>query len=178
MKTTGYSRISKDLIIKEVEKELKAQPIFFLTQHAKVSATSLDKLRAKLRKTNSRYLVVKNRLGQKALERAGMQTLADQFTGACGLTFSAGDPVASTKALVEFAKENEAFKIQAGYMNGKVVSLDQIKTLASLPSREILLARVAGGIQAPLAGIVNVLAGNLRKLVTALDAVAKKKGNS
>ena len=178
MKTTGLSRVSKDLIIKQVEKELKNQPIFFVTQHATVSATSLDKLRANLRKSNAKYLVVKNRLGKKALEKANFKGIAEGFTGACGITFTSGDPVAPCKVLVDFAKANEAFKIQTGYLNGQVVSADQIKALASLPSREVLLARVVGGIQAPISGFVQVLAGTLRKMVTVLDAIAKSKGNS
>ena len=178
MKTSGLSRLSKDLIIKEVEKELKARPVFFVTQHATVSATSLDKLRAKLRQSNARYLVVKSRLGQKAFEKANLKDVADNFKGACGITFTAGDPVAPCKILVDFAKTNEAFKIQTGYLNGQIVSADQIKALASLPSREVLLARVVGGIQAPITGFVQVLSGTLRKMVTVLDAIAKKKGNS
>ena len=178
MKTTGFSRSSKDLIIKEVEGQLKGHPIFFVTQHASVSATSLDKLRAKLRKSNARYLVVKNRLGQKAFEKANLKAFAESFTGACGITLTGGDPVAPCKILVDFAKENETFKIKTGYMNGQIVSADQIKTLANLPSREVLLARVVGGIQAPISGLVQVLAGTLRKMVTVLDAIAKQKGNS
>ena len=178
MKTTGLSRVSKDLIIKEVEKELKAHPIFFVTQHSTISGTSMDKLRAKLRQSKARYIVVKNSLGQKAFEKANMKEIAGNFTGACGITFTSGDPVAPCKVLVDFAKENEAFKIQTGYLNGQIVSVDQIKALASLPSREVLLARVAAGIQAPISGFVQVLAGTLRKMVTVLDAIAKKQGNS
>ena len=175
MKASGLSRVSKDLIIKEVEKELKGHPIFFVTQHAAVSGTSMDKLRAKLRKTNARYLVVKNSLGKKAFEKANLKQFSESFTGACGITFTAGDPVAPCKILVDFAKENEAFKIQTGYLNGQVVSLNDIKALASLPSREVLLARVVGGIQAPISGFVQVLAGTLRKMVTVLDAIAKQR---
>ena len=178
MKASGFSRVSKDLIIKQVEKELKSQPIFFVTQHSTVSATSLDKLRAKLRKSNAKYLVVKNRLGKKAFEKANLKEFADGFTGACGITFTAGDPVAPCKILVDFAKENEAFKIQTGYLNGQIVSVEQIKALANLPSREVLLARVVGGIQAPISGFVQVLSGTLRKMVTVIDAIAKQKGNS
>ena len=178
MKATGLSRTSKDMIIKEVEKELKAHPIFFVTQHGTVSATSMDKLRSKLRQSKARYLVVKSSLGQKAFEKANLKEIAGTFSGACGITFTSGDPVAPCKVLVDFAKENEKFKIQTGYLNGQIVNAEQIKALASLPSREVLLARVAAGIQAPISGFVQVLAGTLRKMVTVLDAIAKQKGNS
>lgn len=175
MKVTGFSRVSKDLIIKEIEKELKKGEPFFVARHDTVPATSLDKLRSKLRGSKTRYLVVKNTLGQKAFERAKLKEVADTIQGACGIAFTSGDPVGPSKVLVEFAKENESFKVQAGYMQGKLMSMDQIKVLASLPSREVLLAKVVGQMQAPISGFVNVLAGTLRKFVNVVDAIQKKK---
>ena len=175
MKVTGFSRVSKDSSISEIEKELKSRPTFFVAQHATLSATALDKLRAKLRSVNSRYMVIKNSLGKKALERAKFQGLSDSFNGSCGIVFSSGEPVSPSKILVQFSKENENFKIQKGFVNGEVIGLDQIKVLASLPSKEVLLAKVVGGIQAPISRFVNVLASTVRKVVTVLDAVAKKK---
>ena len=177
MKTTGFSRVSKESIIAEIEKELKKRATFFVTRHDSVPATKIDKLRALLRASQSRYFVVKNTLGQKAFERAKIKDISQHIQGACGIAFSGGDPVLSSKTLMEFAKQNETFKVQAGYLNGQFVGAEQIKVLAMLPSREVMLARVVGGIQAPIAGFVNVLAGTLRKVVTALDAIAKKKSN-
>jgi large subunit ribosomal protein L10 len=98
--------------------------------------------------------------------------------GACGIAFSGGDPVLSSKILVDFSKENEGFKIQTGFMNGAMMGVDQIKVLASLPSREVLIAKVVGTIQAPLARFVGVLSGTVKRVVTVLDAIAKKKGTS
>ena len=178
MKETGFSRVSKELIIKEVEKELKNRETFFIARHDTVPATRIDKLRAKLRASKTRYLVVKNTLGQKAFERAKMKELGAHIQGACGIAFTSGDVALSSKTLMEFAKENENFKVQAGYMGGKIMTADQVKVLASLPSREVLLARVVGQIQAPISGFVNVLAGTLRKFVNVVDAIHKKKSQS
>lgn len=178
MKATGLSRVSKDIIITEIEKELKAKPAFFVAQHGTLSAAALDKLRARLRSTNTRYFVVKNSLGRKALEKADLKPLSEQLNGACGLAFTTGDLAASSKALVDFAKENETFKIQSAYLNGEIVGADQVKVLASLPSKEVLIAKVVGGIQAPISRFVNVLSGTMRKVVTVLDAIAKKKGSA
>ena len=179
MKTTGFSRISKDLIIGEIEREIKSHPIFFVAQHGGVPATSMDKLRVKLRQSHARYLAVKNSLGKKALEKkADVKPLGEFLTGSCGIAFSSGDLVASSKVLVDFAKENENFKIQSAYFNGEIVGVDKVRLLASLPSREVLIAKVVGGVQAPLSRFVGVLSGTIRKLVTALDAVAKKKGSA
>ena len=176
MKTTGFSRISKDLIIREIEKELATRSIFFVVQQGSTPANALDKLRAKLRTSNARYLVVKNSLAKKALEKTKLEKFSSALEGCCGLAFSSGDPVLSSKILTDFAKENEGFKIQTGFMNGEVLAPDKVKALASLPSREVLLARVVGGMQAPISRFVHVLSGALRKVVTALDAIAKKKG--
>lgn len=177
MKKTGFSRVSKDLVIQQMETELKSAPVFFITEHGKVEALSMDKLRAKLRPSKSRYFSFKKSLGKKAFERAKITGFEEHFDGACGITFSGTDPVTPSKILVQFAKENEAFKIQAGYLNGQLISVDKIKALASLPSREVLLGKVLGGMQAPISNFVGVLAGTVRKVVTVLDAIAKKKSN-
>lgn len=178
MKTTGLSRLAKDSIIKSIEKELKSQPIFFITQHDRVPAASMDKLRAKLRGSKARYFSVKNSLGKRALKNAKFDQFGEFLTGSSGLVFTDGDPVQPSKALVEFAKENENFKFVQAYLNGEVVGPDKIKTLASLPSREVLLARVLGGMQTPVTKFVGVLSGTLRKAVNVLDAIAKKKGSA
>lgn len=175
MKTTGYSRVSKDLIIKELDKEIKSRPMIFVAEHGTLSAPALDKLRARLRPTNTRYFVVKNSLGRRALEKANLKPLADAIKGSAGLALSSGDAAASSKALMDFAKENDQFKVQQAVMNGSMLTLDQIKTLASLPSREVLLARALGGMMAPIQNFAGVLSGTLRQIVTVLDAVAKKK---
>ena len=188
MKATGFSRVSKESIISEIEKELPAVSgsasggkkctAFFIATHDGVSASKIDKLRAKLRASQTRYLVVKNTLGQKAFDRAKLKELSQYVRGACGIAFSAGDGAFSSKTLMEFAKENENFKVQAGYLNGQLLGAEQVKFLAMLPSREMMLARVFGTLQAPISGFVSVLAGTLRKVVTGLDAVAKKKSQS
>ncbi len=178
MKATGFSRVSKELIIAELEKEIKNRPTFFIARHDAVAAEKLDKLRAKLRSTQARYFVVKNTLGQKAFERAKLGEFSEYIHGACGIAFTSGDPVLSSKMLMDFAKENDSFKVQAGYLGGRLVGLDQIKVLASLPSREVMLSRVVAGIQAPIAGFVGVLAGTIRKVVTVLDAITKKKAGN
>lgn len=178
MKATGFSRVSKENIISEIEKELKSRPVFFVVQHSTVSATALDGLRAKLRKAGTRYLAAKGSLGRKAFERAKLPEFAESLEGACGFAFSGNDPVAPSKVLSDFAKANEAFKIRSASLNGKRMTADQVKALANLPSREVLLSKVVGGMKTPITKIVQVFAGVPRKLVYALAAIAKKKGES
>ena len=178
MKESGFSRVSKEAVIKEIEKEVKARPAFFVASQGTLAANALDKLRANLRKTNSRYLVVKNSLGRKVFERVKLNDFSAYLqTGTCGIAFVSGDAAVSSKVLMDCAKENEVFKVEAGYLNGQVVTSDQIKALASLPSREVLLAKLFGQIQAPVSRFVGVLSNTLRSAVNVLEAIAKKKGS-
>ena len=135
----------------------------------------MDKLRTKLRATHSRYLAIKQSLGKIALEKSSTKSLSESLKGACGFVFTSGDPAQSSKTLVEFAKENQEFIIEAGCMDGKLLTPEQIKSLASLPSREVLLGRVLGGMQTPITKFVGVLSGTIRKVVTVIDAIGKKK---
>ncbi len=178
MKTTGLSRVSKEIIIRELDKELKNYSTYFVTQQGKTSAFALDGLRTRLRKTKGRYIVVKNSLAKKAFEKNKIEKLPEGLSGTCGIAFSNGDPVAPSKILMEFAKANEGFAVSSAYVSGAYMAPEQVKILATLPSREVLLSRVIGGIQAPISQFVNVLSGTLRKVVLVLDAVAKKKGSA
>ena len=177
MKETGFSRVSKEAVIKEIEKEVKARPTFFITSQGTLPANVLDKLRANLRKVNARYLVIKNSLGRKAFERAKLADFNSYLEkDTSGIAFVGGDPAVSSKLLMDCAKENEVFKVRVGYLNGQVVSSDKIKALASLPSREVLLSRLFGQMQAPISRFAGVLSNTLRSAVNVLDAIAKKKG--
>ena len=178
MRVDGLSRISKDSIIKQIEKEMKKRDAFFVTKHAKVAASSLDKLRAQLRKSGTQYFAVKNSLAKRAFGTGGLEALGKTLEGSCGLVFSGKDAVGSCKILVDFSKTNENFKVAGGYLNGEIITVDQIKVLAALPPREVLIARVVGQMKAPISRLVGVLSGTLRKSVTVLDAVAKKKQNA
>ena len=91
--------------------------------------------------------------------------------------FSAEDPVAPAKILSEFAKDHKALEIKAGILDGAVIGLDEVKALADLPSREVLLAKLIGSMQAPISGLVNVLHGTLRNFVYVVDAVRQKTRN-
>jgi len=178
MKETGLSRTSKNLIIRDIEKKLADKPTFVVAQYGRVPASGIDKLRAKLRKADASFMVVKKSLGSIVLKKAGQKELTEKLEGNCGIAFSGNDPVIFSKILMEFQKENETFKVQAGLVNGQVLGADQIKVLASLPPREELIARAVGCIRAPLSRLMNVLVGTNRKFVTVLDAIAKKKGNA
>jgi large subunit ribosomal protein L10 len=100
----------------------------------------------------------------------------DQYlSGPTALAISFEDPVAPSKVLSKFAKEYKVLEIKAGIVEGDIVDLEGIKSIANLPSREELVAKVVGGLSSPLYGIVNVLNANIRGLAVALNAIAEKK---
>ena len=98
----------------------------------------------------------------------------EELNGPSALAFSE-DQVAPIKILSKFAKDHEFFKIKSGFIDGKVIDSKEVKSLAKLPSREVLIAQALGGLNAPIAGLANVLNGSIRGLVVALNAIAAKK---
>ena len=118
--------------------------------------------------------MVKNTLAQRAIQGSAFECLKDQLSGPLALAISK-DPVAAAKVLAEFTKDNEALRIKVGAMGGKLMTLDQVQALAKLPSREQLLAILAGTLQAPLVKLVRTLNEVPGKFVRTLAAVRDAK---
>ena len=132
-------------------------------------------LRRDLRKAGVEYTVVKNTILSRAAEKCGLEGLAPFLIGTTSLATSK-DPVAAAKILSKYAEKSKgAFSIKAGYVEGKVIDTSGIEALAKLPPKEVLIARVLGGFNAPVFGFVNVLSANIRGLVVAFNAIAEKK---
>ena len=113
------------------------------------------------------------------LKKAKLEDFTDLINGSegsAGIAFTKDDAISCTKSIVKFEKETETFKIQGALFEGEKISLDRLKEIAALPSREELLAKIVGGLQSPIYGIVFVLKENLRKLTSLLSEISKKKG--
>src|SRR3989338_8683970 len=134
-----------------------------------------DKLRAKGRKEGVDFVVAKKTLLTRALKEIGLELTKDQFEGSVLTSIGYEDEVAPAKLIAGLAKEKEAMKMLGGILEGKFVDAAAVKTLAKLPGKQELLAKMVGSLNAPLSGFVNVLAGNLRSFVYALNAIAKSK---
>lgn len=135
-----------------------------------------DKLRAKAREANIEIFVAKKTLLAIAAKEAGITGLDKKSLPGSVLTaVSFNDEVAAAKLLKDFSKEKETVKLLAGVLEGKMIDADEVSRLAALPSKQQLLGMLVGTMNAPVSGFVNVLAGNLRGLVTALKAVSEKK---
>jgi large subunit ribosomal protein L10 len=146
-----------------------------LTDFRGLSVAEITELRTLLRKSAVEYKVVKNTLAKLAVKDTGLASLAAYLEGPTAIAISRTDPVAASKALTTWAKGRQAFAIKGGVVEGRVVGPNEIADLADLPSREVLLARMAGAFQAPLQGLVQVLSASLRGLASVLDQLRHKK---
>ncbi|BCV23155.1 50S ribosomal protein L10 [Moorella sp. Hama-1] len=168
-------RAAKVEATNEIKEKLGASIVSLLADYRGLNVAEMTKLRRQLREAGVEFKVVKNTLTARAARELGLEGLEPYLEGPTAIAFSATDPVAPAKILNEVVRNSKTFQIKAGVLQGKVISAGDIKALADLPSREQLLGRVVGGFQAPLAGLVNVLAGNIRNLVYALEAIRKQK---
>ncbi len=171
-------RMVKESAVLELKQELKASPDVFVTKFSKLSVNSLNDLRRKLKATNVKYEVVKNSLGRKALEDSKQKEILPLVDGMCGLGFSNGDMVMASKVFLNFAGENAGFAIAGAYLEGKQFSPERLKYLASLPSREELLAKIVGGLKSPINGVVYVLKEVASGFVRTLNQIKDKKEKS
>lgn len=134
-------------------------------------------LRNALRKAGIEYKVVKNTMTRFAMKENGLEDIDPYLNGPTAMALSS-DPTAPAKVLSEYARKFEKLQIKAGVVEGKVIDIDGVKALADLPPREVLIARVLGGFNAPISGLVNVLNANLRGVVVALNAIAEQKAGA
>lgn len=161
--------------VKQLEEKFKNTPNLVLTTYQGLSTPELNDLRAKLKPLNSEYSVVKNTVTSIALKNIGLEEFAKHFRGPTALAFQKGDPAALSKAVVEFAKTNDKLKIVAGYLDGNLLTDKQIKILATLPSRETLLAMIAMVLNSPIQKLAVALNAPMQKLAGVLKALEQAK---
>lgn len=169
------NRTEKAAQVETLQERFSKSKASILADYRGLTVEQFTKLRQALKKSGGDIKVVKNRLAKRALNQLSIQDLDSYLKGPVAVADSDNDPVAVAKALTDFAKDNEKLEIKVGFMDGKILSLANIKALASLPSREVLLAKMLGSISAPATNLVNVLAAVPRQLVTVINAIKEKK---
>jgi len=175
MEKQGYGKLTKEKMVKELLSDMKERPNFIITNYMGSSVSDLENIRKSLRVSSASYVVVKNSILNVVLDELKINGVKDLVDGGVGVSLSGDDVIATTKVLVNFSKTHEKFQIKGAYIDGKLLGADRIKEIAGLPSKEVLLAMVVGGIKAPITGFVMVLGGVLRKFVYVIDAVKNKK---
>ncbi|MDW7739583.1 MAG: 50S ribosomal protein L10 [Bacillota bacterium] len=166
---------AKEKMVEMISEDLKQAELVIVSDYRGLNVQAINRLRGKLRAENCRYRITKNTLNRIACHQAGVEALENFFEGPTAIAYSSADPVAAAKILIDFARENDALVIKGGLLSGQVLDPAQIKALGEIPPREVLLARVVGGFQAPISGLVGVLQGTIRQLVYTVDAVRQQK---
>jgi len=161
--------------VSELQEKLKQAKLGVLTSFNAMNVEKMEALRNALRKNNAELKVVKNTLLGIASRETGFSVLADHFKWPVAVVLSYKDPVAPTKALIEFAKKNPELEIKVGVLDGQLLTKSDITALAELPSREVLLGRLVSVMAAVPTSFVTVLSGVPRSFVQVLNAYCDKK---
>ncbi|MDR0347739.1 MAG: 50S ribosomal protein L10 [Coriobacteriales bacterium] len=161
-------------LVNKIRENLSAADAVWVVDYRGLTVKQAEDLRARIREQGASFKVYKNSFAERALTELGLPSLGAILEGPSAFVFVSGDPVASAKTIKGFAKENEKLELKGGLLNGAIVTADQIRAIADLPSREELIAKLIGSIRSPLTGIVQVLNGPASKLVRTIGAIADK----
>ena len=169
-------RNEKDRLVDELKEKLSGANALYYTDFSGLNVKRMTDLRRRLRKANVEYVVIKNTLALRAVNESGLVT--ERLKGQTGLVI-AKDAVAAAKVLADFAKENDARPaVKGGLLEGKALDVAQVKKLASMPSREQMLAELGAGLQSPMAAFVGALNGLLYMFAGALEGLRQQRQNA
>ena len=166
----------KETFVSEFQEKVKAAEAVYLTDFTGLDVKAMTSLRSQLRKAGGEYLVVKNRLVKRALSDLDVPDLSDHLLGPTGVVFGAEDVVQAAKAVADFAKEHgdrPVFKV--GVVENAVVNAQEIKRLAELPPREVLLSQLAGALEGPMSALASALQAKLQEVVGLVEALREQK---
>ncbi len=171
-------RVEKKEFVAKLHERLEKAQGTFLVEYKGLNVEAITRLRRELRKVDAELQVVKNRLLKLASRETPTALIEEHMHGPTAITVTREDLAGPAKVLVEFAKEFDQLKIKCGQISGKVIDLSTINRLAELPGRDVLLAQTLSAMQAVPASFVRVLNGLLLKLLYALRAIEKQKGET
>ena len=163
----------KEQLVSELAQKLRSANALYYTDFTGLNVKRMTDLRRRLRKSGVEYVVIKNTLALRAVNESGL--VSERLKGPTGLVL-ARDPVTAAKVLTDFAKENDARPtVKGGLLDGRALDSAQVKQLASMPSREQMLAELGAGLMSPLAGFVGALNGLLYMFAGALEALRTQR---
>ena len=165
----------KKQIVEEIKDKVDNAQSVVLVDYRGLKVDELTELRRNYKEAGVDYKVYKNTMMRFAFKEAGLEEFNEYLVGPNAIAFGFDDPVQAAKITDEFAKKHKNLEIKAGIVDGKIIDIEEIKHLASLPSKEVLVAQALGGLNAPITGFANVLQGTIRNLVYALNAVVEKQ---
>ncbi|MFA6160133.1 MAG: 50S ribosomal protein L10 [Parcubacteria group bacterium] len=168
------TRLQKEELVKSLAQKLKDSKAVVFSDFKGLAVKDMTVLRNELREKGIDFKVLKKTLISIALKDAGIEMDLKKMEGQIAIAVSQGDEVEAAKIIAKMAKVNENLKIAGGILGKKILSKEEVMALSKLPSKDELLAKLVGTLNAPVSGFVNVLAGNIRGLVQVLKAVSEK----
>ncbi len=168
-------RPEKVQAVADIKESLQSSEAVFLTEYRGLSVKAVQELRANLRASGAEYKVVKMTLARLAAGDAGISGLDEYLLGPTALAFAKTDPVATAKALKNFARSHEVFVLKAGVLSGSILSPEEVSRLADIEPREVLLAKIAGAARAPLMQAASLFASFNRSAATMFHQLLDKK---
>jgi large subunit ribosomal protein L10 len=168
---------TKEASVTELADKFRDSNAVLLTEYRGLTVAQLKQLRTSISE-NATYAVVKNTLTKIAANQAGISSFDAELAGPSAIAFVHGDTVAVAKALRDFAKANPLLVVKGGYFDGAALTSDEVKKLADLESREVLLAKLAGAFKASLFGAAYLFNAPLSKAVRTVDALREKQENA
>ena len=161
--------------VEEIKAKISKAQSMVLVDYRGLNVAQLTELRSQYRKAGVEYKVYKNSMMRFAFKDLGLEDFNEFLKGPSAVAFGYDDPVSAAKITSQFAKTYDKLEIKAGIVDGKVIDVTGVNSLAELPSREVLIAQVLGGFNAPIQGFANVLQGTIRSLAIVLNAIAEEK---
>ncbi len=168
-------RAEKESQVELIQKKFSQAKAVVLTDYRGLTVEEMTELRKKLREAEVEFRVVKNTLARLAARKANIEGLEPYLEGPTAIAFGEKDPVAPAKILHSFARDHKNLELKMGIVENRILDRQELAALATLPSREVLLAQLAGVVQAPLRNLGMVLSAPLRNMVYALEGIRKKQ---
>jgi large subunit ribosomal protein L10 len=171
------TRATKQEILGGYDEAMASAEHAFIIGFKGITVNQVTELRSRVRKSGGQYIVIKNTLARLAVAGKPLEQVREHFVGPTAVVFSKSDPVSLAKVLTEFAKDAPVIEFKAGLVEGQAIAASQVKEIASLPSRQQLIAKLLFLLQSPITRFVRVLAASgPQRLAIVLDQVAKQKG--
>jgi large subunit ribosomal protein L10 len=161
--------------VKEIANDLKSCDVYYFLDYRGLTYAESALLRERLVKVDARLKVVKNTLAKIAAAQAGVEGLDELLQGPTAIVYAKGDPVKTAKTIQDFIREKKKASVRGGKLERTMLAAADVEKLATLPSREQLIAQLVGTIAAPLRGLVTVLNGPIRQLVVVMGQVEQKR---
>ena len=171
----AVSRAKKSEQVDKLGKDLQNVSSLIVTTYSKLTVAQDYELRKAVRSTGAKYAVVKNTLAERASKGTKVEEVLKGLSGVTSIAYTSGDPVALAKALSKYAKDNPEFTFKAGVVEGRVISINEIKALATMPAKEEIYAKLLFLINAPAQRLVTVMNAVGRNLAVVVDQGVKEK---